>query len=97
MGTRTFLFWKGGNFMRKEILALILTIVWFSPVSVLAETTKIKKNFVSRSEFKGSNCCQISRVGGWTKYNARKRTPKKEVSASGDLSEVENKTKEAIN
>ena len=84
--------------MRKKVLVFILSIVYFCPVLVSAETTKTetKQNFVSRSEFRGSNCCQISRVGGWTKYNSRKRTVKKEVSTSEDLSEAENKTKEAI-
>lgn len=83
--------------MRKRILVFILTVIYFCPVLASAETIKSKKNFVSRSEFQGHNCCQISHIGGWTKYNARKRTPKEEVSAPEDLSETENKTKKAIN
>ncbi len=70
--------------MRTKVLVLILTVFCFSAIPVSAETTKSKKNFVSRSEFQGHNCCQISRIGGWTKYNARKRTPKKEMSPLED-------------
>ncbi len=79
--------------MRTKILVLILTVFCFSamPVSAETATTKPKKNFVTRTEFKGSDCCRISRIGGWTKSNSRKRVSKKEISASDDLKESENK------
>ncbi len=84
--------------MRKKVLVLILAVFCFSVMPAVAETTKTKskKNFVTRSEFQGHNCCQISRIGGWTKFNSRKRAPKKEMSPSEDLTENENKTKDGV-
>lgn len=77
--------------MRKEILVLILTSVYFCTGLASAETMKTKQNFVSRSEFKGHNCCQISRVGGWTNYNPRKNVKKQKAAVSQDLAENKNK------
>lgn len=77
--------------MIKTLTILILTLAYFCPVLASAETPESKKNFVSRSEFRGHNCCQISHIGGWTKYNARKRTPKKEIAVPEGVSENENK------
>ena len=71
--------------MRKKVVVLILIMLYFCPMLVSAETTKTKQNFVSRSEFKGSNCCQISRVGGWTDYSPRKHVKKQKAAVSQDL------------